>query len=324
MENPFTKTDEDLAAALKDDETAADDETSELFADAATQEVGDTTQEESDGADADADEDDAHELFKADSAADKERPKSIPIGRLNEVIDQRNDARQAIESMTGELESLRSLTSTFQEKYADRKDADKLIAYDADFMNTLEELSKHDAAVAGVVQAVQSRINYKGGPTVTKRADTAPDFNSTGKADAAPAADPRVDAVLERDARRQVTETLETLDIKPSMRKLFTNLVVANADDLADLDEAAIKADLRAYIRDNGLSAADVLGDGKADAGTSKKPATTNSTRPGRKSAATPEAKAAASADAKPKTTDEWRERFEKKLEGTLTDLYGS
>jgi len=310
-ENPFLKTAESTAETTAETapvvlkvapETPASEET-----DAGTppaDELFEAGEPDADDpiADADADPDEAaadDDLVEEPKA--KKVPETVPYKRLSKVVDERNTARKEVEKLTERVDTLMETHSAVFEVYKDFKDPVNQVRYDAGFMAALEALNK--GGFKGMDALVTAANHYM----KTGEIMSAPNSGTAAKAPTAEA-DPRLDAIVARDARRTITEALPE-NIRGGFKSVFTDYVLGTHDDLASLTPSQVTALAKDFIKEKGFVRDEVYTAAAAKADLSK-PATGGGKGPvagTRKAAATP--KKGAEADAgpeKPKDLDEW------------------
>jgi hypothetical protein len=231
----------------------------------------------------------------------KAKPATVPYTRLSKVIAERNSLRDelseaelSLATINGKLAQLSKVEEAVAEKYRGNVD---LLKYDATFMDIFEAQAKVDPTLAAAAAKVRAAMN--GNPMTEKP------VNAPAEQPAAPATDPAVQRILERDARNTIKSVLAEKGVKPVFAEAVARDVLANVDptDLADVDEATVVELAKVYFQETGAVPAEYLVPKQGAA--SPKPATTGKARP----ATTPAAEAAAPGDDAPKFKS--REEFD-------------
>lgn len=254
----------------------------------------------------------------------------VPKKRLDKVIGQRNDERKQSAKLREENAELRGevaalkvqtkLAQVFQEKYGKFDDPEKQALWDSNFMEAMEELAKKNPEVATTARLVTEHL----GGTVSKP-EPKPDAQQ-----AEPKPDPAVVKIIERDARRTIADSLESLNVKPSFAKLVTKHILDATEDLTELDSAAVITSAREFIRENEFEPADVLKQASADPkpeGDKKKAPAKPPTGSDRQAATDTPSKSKGGepqgdkAPDKPATRDEWEANRNERLAALGTDL---
>lgn len=195
----------------------------------------------------------------ADSAEDKpetEEPtkddpktKTVPYTRFAKAIQDRNQLREEIADLKGSVSAYEEFFSTLNKKYAEFKNPASQLAWDADFADTATKLSKTDNEVAKAIQKVVSAMNGQ-------KPDTTPAQPAAAEA---PKSDPRVERLLEKEARRVTNDVLKAANVKSAMREVMADYVVGRTDDIAGLTEKSVKTLVREFMKEKGFSLEDVL-----------------------------------------------------------------
>ncbi len=241
MPNPF-KSDDDTATdgdPKAKPEATLEEEPNALFADT-----------DPDGADDDGDDPDEDQLFDK-PVDDLDKPKTVPIARLGKVVGQRNELRLTVATLEKALESSTALAKVFSEKYSRFDNPAQAVAFDADFMDGIETLSKTDGNVAELATKIKTFIETGRVPNMEQNAPTIPT-----PAESKP--DPRVDKIIANQTRTSVEATLAGMDVKPAFRKLIADYVVK--DGAQDLTRNSIVKLAKGFIEENGFTSAEILG----------------------------------------------------------------
>lgn len=273
---------------------------------------------------ADPEEETSEKLFDDPEEEEPQIPKGWTQGtykRFSKVIGQRNELRDQITKLEADRDRAKSLAGVLHEKYAEFTDPAAQAARDIQFMDALETLAKQDAGVnefaAKIVEFIQTgrfnmpdATNPQGSPSIVK----------TPAAAAEPKHDERVDRIVRRDAQREVSTTLDALGVKPSFQKLIGDAILNDPKlDLTTVDRRLVIERSKAFIKENGFSAEDVLAkQSKPDA--SSKPATGGGSKPAEKPARRTQERGSSTpaedsdTNKAPKTLDEWQRRHEERM----------
>jgi hypothetical protein len=278
-----------------------------------------------DTADDDAGDDDDTTLFEGDE------PAKIPKGwtkgtwkRFQTVLHQRNDLRGEVaaekesnQTLKEALEAAKGLSGLIGEKYKDYTNPLAQVKFDADFMDALEQAGVHNPGYKQMAQEIKQYMDTGSLPNMSTTNPLGPPPHAPAAPAVEPKPDPRVDALLQQNARKVVTDTLETQGVKPAFRTLIADHVVASGADLTALDKAAVLKAARDFAVEKGFTGKDILTG--APSKDDPKPATSTSQTKG---AVTPKAKAAGEAEGpkQAKTMEEWS----KNRENYLRDQFGS
>jgi hypothetical protein len=331
MRNPFLK--EDGADPVKDALELEEPEVKE--------EVGEEEPENAlfDGPDEDEEVteeiDEDNELFEGDD--EPEVPKGWTKGtydRFRQVIGQRNELRAekaqaaaAVKALQDAVDSNKGIVSIIAEKYGKFENPAAMVAADAAFMDAVEELGKTNPEVARFGAAIQHFLTTGEAP---KMADgTTPTIPAvTPKKDETPREDPRITKILEGNARKSIKETLAGLDVKPAFRAIIADAVLkTDGLDLAALEEPQVVELAKAFIKEKGFTAADILATPQKESGEKggKKPKAGGKAGVGTKVAdQRTRGKKADETPEGPKDVDEWNARREERrasfIRETLSD----
>jgi len=240
-------------------------------------------------------------------------PKTVPYKRLQKVVAERNAHRErlaaleeATEKSNLELVELKAFRDAMSERYKRFRNPAVQLAQDADFMSALEEMAKQDREIHGFYRKVVQFMQ-----TGESRPEP--------KTPEAPKPDARIDKVLEREARRTVTETLAPLQLQPKFEKLIAGHVLQNAKDLAELSAAQIKKLTREFLTEHDFKLADVQVPKQKDDAAGDKPTTTRASGTPAPAARKTDTKAAE--PAKFKSREEYLEHRRSILDNLIADL---
>lgn len=212
--------------------------------------------------DDEADEDAQDEALFEKPKEDKALPKNVPYTRFSKAIGERNEARTAkagleaqVAELNAKLAQSDNVSKILEEHYARFDDPAAQVAFDAQFMDAFEKLHKDDPTIAAAGKKVAA---YLKGETIVP--ENLSNRTEPASAQAAPKHDPRIDAIIERDAARTVAEVLEGQHVKPAFQKLIANHIIQDTDlDLTDLSQKDILGAAKDFIKSNGFSAEDVM-----------------------------------------------------------------
>jgi hypothetical protein len=262
-----------LQAALKDEEGGK--EKAEGKGDEQKGDEGSNDQDETNPLFTKSDDDDdgdGEDFGLAEPAKDEK----VPLKRLHKVISQREaakgeakEAEVARAAAEAKLETLENALGQFRDAY---KENPQLATFDTRFMETLEKLSETNPNVAQLAEEVKSFMEGRAPETIV----TTPNKKTEPAAKEETAPDPRVEAIIRRDATREATEALTEAGLKPAFVKTITKHVVDSAADLTEIDHAATMRAAKTWLKENGFSPADVLvakpeADEKPDTGGTQK-----------------------------------------------------
>lgn len=314
-------------AAVEEDEPADDTDTSEEEEAAEDEEGSDLFGKADDDDEEPSDEDDEGEEEGEDLFEDKPKtpkgwnPKTY--ARFKKVIGQRNDLREKLETIEGRLELNQEIQKLLDGEYSKFEDPLAQVRWDSGFTTALESLIKADPSFSQFAQAVLH--HWKTGE-VPKMSDQQKTATNTAVVpplkgdDDAPKTDPRVDSIIESNARSTVDRVLTERGAKPSFRAIVADYIVGSNLDLAALKPPEVMRFAKDFIKDKGFTEADVLEPKTEDGDKPRKPATG-----GRKAAAI---KAGGSDDKggntdqpgkdAPKTLDEWEKNRSQRLDSFL------
>lgn len=222
--------------AEETDEESSDDE---LFEETESEE-GEESEESDD------DEDD--ELFEDEEDEDDGKSKTIPKTRFDQVIAERNEERKRVSELETKLVEATKLHGQVQEKYANFSNPVKAMIEDADFCEALEAINKvNPDLVRPIVAAVH---DFQKTGEVRPVSDQKPETRDE------PQDDPRLQKILERDARRTISEALPG-NVRSSFRNVATDYILGT-QDLEDLSPAQVKAAIREFIAEKGFTKEEV------------------------------------------------------------------
>jgi len=317
--NPFLsgKTDDEVEKLVEDAAAAASSEADATEESPEGDEVDEfLKEEEADEALLDEDEDDflgededeGVEGVEGDvvDEGDGKKPKGdwVPIARLNKELKKRTELNNLIEGF-------KPLADVVTESYKDFKDPVNQLRYDAQFMSALEEVSKHD--VPGFAQAIGAVTHFMKTGEMPKMGDTK---TAEKPATKVIERDARVDAIVEREASRTIESVLPAT-MRASFKAVASDYIVANADNLAELNAAEVKSLTKQFIAEKGFTKEDIYG-GKPSEKSAKVPTGTGKTRP-----AVGSTKSAAKKGEErkaPKTVDEWEAGHNERLASFSAD----
>lgn len=262
MDNPFYKE----AASTPDEPTqAAEDVVGEASDDlfgSQDQETGEVPAEANQGSPED-------DLFDAQAESDAVQR------RIAAVTKQRREAREAAKSARALAEKAEMELKEVTEKLASLQSFEPLAAAYARFedpvaqakrdvamLEVLEQLAQTDRSVQAVAQKLVDEVNKRLGqePAVRRSAPVSDTTTTTPKpaaATQAPASDPRVDAIIKREAEGAFTTA--TAGMKPLFVATLRKEVFADGAALHELTPAVIRERAREIIAENGLTQEDVL-----------------------------------------------------------------
>jgi hypothetical protein len=245
--------------------------------------------------------------------------------RIGKVIKQREDAKRksqeaevAAAAASAERNTIRETLAEFRKKYAEEPE---LALWDSRFMDALDTLSKQSPDIARLAHTVKEFMGGKDiGGTMTTNEPTAkniePNVSST-----------KLNAVLERDARRTVADVLP--GVKPAFVKILSDHVVSESGKLEDLTADDALEMCRKYIKDAGLTAQEILDGVKPDAGEGEEDPSKKGkkggkpTTGGRLKAGTTTSKDGDDEEPRdaPKSIDEWEANRKKRLNSFLAGI---
>lgn len=199
-----------------------------------------------------------------EAVPDGDAPKTVPYKRLQKVVAERNASRDRIleleetsEKSNLELVELKAFRDTMSDRYSRFRNPAAQLSQDADFMSALEELAKKDREIHDFYRKVVTFME-----TGERKSPAAAE---------APKADPRLDKILEREAKRSVAEVLEPLQLQPRFMKMISKHVLDGSKG-EELSTAQVKKLTREFLTENDYKLVDVQ---IKDATTKLKPATT-------------------------------------------------
>jgi hypothetical protein len=147
--------------------------------------------------------------------------------RFQQVIGQRNEERQHSKQLAAALETAKALAGVFSDRYSDFANPAGMAAFDADFMQGLEELCTSGRTdIAEMAEAVKEYVKTGKAPEMSSTSKASIVTQPNASADA-PAADPRIDALLAREARGVISATLSGAGVKPAFQSLISEHIVA-------------------------------------------------------------------------------------------------
>jgi hypothetical protein len=253
----------------------------------------------------DAEEDDSED---AEPSAEEPKGKSkkpegdwVPLKRLNKELHKRTQLQE-------ELREVRFAADAIQDTYKEYKDPVGQMRTDARFMGAVETLSQKDPRVQAAVNVILTFMET----------GEIPAMSDSQQPSAAPApksaqADPRIDAIVTREAHRVIDAALPA-NIRPSFKNVVRDYIVANASDLADLDNHEVVSLTSEFIKAKGFTKDEVYVTPSAKAAPAKPP-----TSSGRQKAVVVKA-AKGAGDSKPqgreapKSIEEWEAAREARI----------
>lgn len=171
-----------------------------------------------------------------------------------------------LKAKVAELESLVPIAEAVRQRFAGRGDDPiKAMQWDATFADKFEELMADDPEVQSVARKVAAAMS--GSPTPTTPAEK--------PATAATASDPRLDAILQRDARREVETQLREMGIADRRVAGMAQYIVKNASDLAAISESTVTELGKRYVAENGFTREELIGGSERSA--PRRPSTSGS-----------------------------------------------
>lgn len=201
-------------------------------------------------------EEDTSELFEDEEEDEAEEPEEKPAAkgksraeqRIKKLARERKEARRRAEEATSDAEKLRQ---ALKDLTNGRKP--DLVKFDISFMDHLDKLySGGDPAIRKAVEMVKARME---GRTVETPAEEA------RASDAQERKSDLGEKALAKLASREVDEMLEEAGVKrfrPAIRRYVLDKI-----DKADVQPEAVLKAARTYIRENGLTKSDVMGEGE-------------------------------------------------------------
>lgn len=256
---------------------------------------------------------------KFETPSDDAKPKHnhpIPQKRLNKVIGERNEAREALAAAEVRLAAAEARAETLEQfqKVVDAhyRENPGLLDFDARFMEKFAEMAEADPTIANVANHIKAAMSGEERPNVTTENTQAEeqeveDFN------------PAVAKILERDVTRQINEVLTESGVKQSYVKAVARDVLNafDVEELADATPEDIVEMAKVYFEETGVEAKDFLVATKKG---SKAPATTSGRRP-----AVSESAATEHADAterkRPKTLEEYEKGRDARFKAAVQSL---
>jgi hypothetical protein len=206
------------------------------------------------------------------------------------------------------VEALGDQSAVIEKHYSNYEDPAGQMAFDANFMEVLETLSKGNSADAvaarRAAKAVLSQIEG-GTPVSNEESNEAP-------------SNPVMDKLLQRDAKRTIDEALPD-GVRALFKKGLTDYILAEVapEDLISMNEERVLGAAREYAKNNGLTSDDIY-TAKGKPSTSK-PATSTSRGQAETTSKSKESSETKDTPATPKTLSEYnknRENFLRELVG--------
>jgi hypothetical protein len=183
------------------------------------------------------------------------------VSQRKTAVGERDTARAEVANVKAQIQQIKPIIGVAQ-RYKGRE---AQLEWDVDFVDAAEELAKNDPEVQSVAARILDRM--KKGKTVqtdvnrdTVAAPTAQTPASTP--------DPKqnellvvTERVVNRDARRMLTETLEKAGVDERYVKIIANSAMKDLSvaQRAELDSDKVLAFTKKYLKANELTASDVL-----------------------------------------------------------------
>jgi hypothetical protein len=229
--------------------------------------------------------DDVHPLEDEDEAAVAQAETVEKDGRKREVVSketflkrvrsltakrrtaetERDTAKAEVERVKAQIQQVKPVLGVAQ-RY---KGKEHQLAWDVDFIDTFEQMAQADPDLQSVAQRILS--NMKKGKTVSNtdvtRDTVAAPAQQTPGAQATPAQAQQsellvvTERVVNRDARRLLTETLTGAGVEERFVKAITNAAMKDLSvaQRAELDSDKVLAFTKKYLKANELTAKDIL-----------------------------------------------------------------
>lgn len=186
----------------------------------------------------------------------KEPPKDVPYARFAKVIGERNELREKLSLAEGQTSIDDAIKGVIDQHYSAFKDPAAQMTFDASFMEALEEIAGKSPNHKRFAAEVQHYIKTKELPNMTEPTDK----KTTTRTEPEPAADARVEALLEKETRRDIHAVLDDLGVKASFRNVLTDYYIGSMDDLTrGVNPNEVVKFARNFIKHNGFEKTDVL-----------------------------------------------------------------
>jgi hypothetical protein len=248
------------------------------------------------------------------------------VGKLSAqkktIAGERDTARAEVDRVKAQVQSIKPIIDVA----ARYKGKEAQLEWDVDFIDTLEQLAKTDPDLQSAAQRVIAGMKGKKATVQNTETPTTP----TPTAPAA-APDPKqsellivTERVVNRDARRVLTETLEKSGVDEKFVKTITNAAMKELSvaQRAELDGEGVVAFTKKFLKSNELTASDIF---KAVEPEPKKGAKPNvAGTQGKPAPAAKPAPKAETADNKPKTVEEYQARRSAGIRALAEQLNGA
>lgn len=237
--------------------------------------------------------------------------------RINQLVAQRNEARDRVVSLdkelanlNGQLEALKGLDPVFRKKYSKFEDPAGQLEYDAAVMDQLWELAQTDPHMKTVYDRLHAIVSHEAEGSTLKE-------SPVSEPTPAPAADPRMEKLLAKEARGIVDGALPA-NLKPAFKKVFVNHLMSelSMDEVLDLDTEDVIGLAKAFAVDNEFTREDLYGPNVKPAASALPASEGKSPTEGKEKPA-PEKVATA------KDASEYRSQWNSRREEILGELFG-
>lgn len=254
---------------------------------------------------------------KEDVFEEPKTPKTVPYERLAKVVGERNEAREKLAQLEGQQAIDAAIKEIVSQHYSNFEDPAAQLRFDATFMEALEATGKLSPSHQKYAAEVMHYIKTKELPTMPDK--TTPPETTQRAEEKTPAVDPRVEALLEKETRREIQAQLDELGLKTSFRNVVTDYFVGALEDLSKgFDPGDLVSFTREFIKHNGFDKDDVLATVPKETPKDKPPTG------GDRKAAPPKEETPGEEPEKPKGAkdmNEWRKNHEARVKSLLAEL---
>jgi hypothetical protein len=170
------------------------------------------------------------------------------------IVKARDSAVLELATMKQRVAELEPYAKAVRDRFGARGSDGGFVAmeFDASFADAFESLLDSDPEVRAVSTKVVAVMNGQT-PVKTPASNQATSVAAAG--------DPRLDAILQRDAQREVSAALHAMGVVDAKVEGMAKFILRNATDIASIDEAQITALGRAYVQEHGLTRGEVMGE---------------------------------------------------------------
>jgi len=165
--------------------------------------------------------------------------------------------RKANEGLSQAAQAAAALVAPLRALYPEDRFKDPVaqLTFDAKYVEAFEKLVvEKDPSAVALNTKIMAALESATGGSRTVSTNQKPEVKEE-----APKSDARVDALLEKTARREVSGLLKELGLKPSIASVFEDYVVGNLESLEDVRPEQVMEVAQAFIRERKFTEEDIM-----------------------------------------------------------------